>query len=101
MLTTYGSNWKWPNINGLHDFRGKICHTADYDTSIDLDGKTVAVIGIGSSGIQITSTIAAQTKQMYTWVRSPTWITAGFAQNHAGPNGANFECEYCAAKLNP
>jgi cation diffusion facilitator CzcD-associated flavoprotein CzcO len=87
------SNWKWPEIQGLHDFKGKLCHTADYDTSIVLDQKRVAVIGVGSSGIQLTAKIAAQVGHLYTWVRSPTWITAGFAQNHAGPNGANFECK--------
>ncbi|KAG0652128.1 sterigmatocystin biosynthesis monooxygenase stcW [Hyphodiscus hymeniophilus] len=87
------SNWKWPEIQGLHGFKGKLCHTANYDTSIDLDQKRAAVIGVGSSGIQLTSKIATQVGHLYTWVRSPTWITAGFAQNHAGPNGANFECK--------
>ena len=49
------------------------------------------MIGVGSSGIQVTANIATQVKQLYTWVRSPTWITAGFAQKYAGPDGANFE----------
>lgn len=93
-LTFLLSNWKWPDIEGLHDFKGKLCHTANYDTKMKLNGKRVAVIGVGSSGIQLTSNIAAEVGQLYTWVRSPTWITAGFAQNHAGPNGANFECGY-------
>lgn len=87
------SDWKWPDIPGLHSFEGKLCHTASYDTSIDLEGKRVAVIGMGSSGIQVTSEIAGKVSQLYTWIRSPTWITAGFAQNWAGPNGANFECK--------
>lgn len=30
---------------------------------------------------------------LYTWVRSPTWITAGFAQEFAGKDGKNFYCE--------
>lgn len=56
-----------------------------------LENKRVAVIGVGSSGIQVTANIASKVKQLYTWVRSPTWITAGFAQKYAGPNGSNFE----------
>jgi cation diffusion facilitator CzcD-associated flavoprotein CzcO len=48
-------------------------------------------MGMGSSGIQIVSKIAGQVKKLYTWIRSPTWITAGFAMKFAGPNGANFE----------
>lgn len=86
------SNWKWPDIEGLHSFKGKLVHSANYDTTIDLNAKRVAVIGIGSSGIQITSNIASKVKQLYTWVKSPTWITAGFAQKFAGPNGGNFHC---------
>ncbi|KAI1613510.1 FAD/NAD-P-binding domain-containing protein [Exophiala viscosa] len=84
------NNWKWPDIDGLHSFQGKICHTANYDTSIDLHGKRVAVIGVGSSGIQVTATIAPQVGHLYTWIRSPTWVTAGFAQKFAGPDGGNF-----------
>lgn len=87
------SNWKWPEIEGLHDFEGVLCHTAKYPSGTVLDGKRVAVIGVGSSGIQVTSNIASKVKQLYTWVRSPTWITAGFAQKYAGPNGENFECQ--------
>jgi cation diffusion facilitator CzcD-associated flavoprotein CzcO len=48
---------------------------------------------MGSSGIQVTSEIASRVGHLYTWIRSPTWITAGFAQDWAGPDGANFECE--------
>jgi cation diffusion facilitator CzcD-associated flavoprotein CzcO len=70
-----------------------LCHTATFDPELKLDGKRVAVIGIGSSGIQLTATIASQVEKLYTWVRSPTWVTAGFAQKFAGPNGTNFECK--------
>ncbi|KAK5274800.1 hypothetical protein LTR99_004490 [Exophiala xenobiotica] len=84
------NNWKWPEIRGLHSFKGVLQHSARYDPSTDLNGKRVAVIGIGSSGIQIISKIASQVKQLYAWVKSPTWITAGFAQRFAGPNGGNF-----------
>ncbi|KAJ5964122.1 uncharacterized protein N7479_003998 [Penicillium vulpinum] len=85
------NNWKWPDIEGLHSFKGLLQHSAHYDESIDLTGKRVAVIGIGSSGVQLISSIAPTVEKLYTWIRSPTWITAGFAQKFAGPNGGNFE----------
>ena len=85
------NNWKWPDIKNLHSFQGVLEHTARYTEGRDLTGKRVAVIGIGSSGIQMISKIAPQVKQLYAWVRNPTWITAGFAQKFAGENGANFE----------
>ncbi|KAK2762350.1 hypothetical protein FQN54_001360 [Arachnomyces sp. PD_36] len=84
------NKWKWPVIEGLHDFKGILCHTARYDPQTELEGRRVAVIGTGSSGIQVTATIASQVSKLYTWIRSPTWVTAGFAQSHAGPNGENF-----------
>jgi cation diffusion facilitator CzcD-associated flavoprotein CzcO len=93
LIVVVCSNWKWPDIKGLHSFKGPLVHSANYDTSLDLKGKRVAVIGIGSSGIQIISKIASQVGQLYSWVRTPTWITAGFAQRFAGPEGANFHCE--------
>ncbi|KIW78333.1 hypothetical protein Z517_08168 [Fonsecaea pedrosoi CBS 271.37] len=85
------NNWKWPEIQGLHNFEGILCHTANYPVNTTLDNKRVAVIGVGSSGIQVTANIASKVKKLYTWVRSPTWITAGFAQKYAGPNGENFK----------
>ena len=93
----HSSNWKWPDIKGLHDFEGVLCHTACFPSDLNLDGKRVAVIGVGSSGIQVTSNIASKVERLYTWVRSPTWITAGFAQKYAGPDGGNFAC-MCLSK---
>lgn len=29
------NNWKWPNIPGLHDFKGKLMHSACWDESYD------------------------------------------------------------------
>ncbi len=86
------SAWVWPKIEGLFDFKGTLCHTAAYDKSIDLDGKRVAVLGIGSSGVQTIPNILNKVSKLYTWIRNPTWITAGFGQKYAGENGANFTC---------
>ncbi|KAJ0306213.1 hypothetical protein COL516b_004667 [Colletotrichum fioriniae] len=47
------NNWKWPDIPGLHDFSGSLLHSADWDENFDWKGKRVAVIGNGSSGVQI------------------------------------------------
>jgi len=47
------SNWRWPDIPGLFTFEGKLLHSAKWDNSYDYNGKVVAVIGNGSSAIQI------------------------------------------------
>lgn len=44
---------KGPEISGLHDFGGKLLHSAHWDESAIYKDKRVAVIGTGSSGIQV------------------------------------------------
>lgn len=68
-------------------------HSASWDEDYDLTGKKVAVIGSGSSGVQIIPNIYSRVEKLYTWIRTPVWITAGFAQKFAGANGANFYCK--------
>jgi cation diffusion facilitator CzcD-associated flavoprotein CzcO len=29
------NEWKWPDIEGLHDFKGKLLHSANWDTDFD------------------------------------------------------------------
>lgn len=85
------NNWKWPDIKGLHSFQGRLTHSANYDESIQLSGRKVAVFGAGSSGVQIIASIQPVVQHLYTWIRSPIWISAGFASRFAGPDGANFK----------
>lgn len=46
------SRWSWPDIEGLKDFKGKLMHSADWDTDDWREGvrdwkdKTVGVIGV-------------------------------------------------------
>ena len=47
------NKWKWPKIEGLHDFQGTLLHSAQWDNSLSLKGKRVALLGAGSSGVQI------------------------------------------------
>ncbi|EXJ65479.1 hypothetical protein A1O7_01820 [Cladophialophora yegresii CBS 114405] len=83
--------WKWPDIQGLHDFKGSLYHTAHFDETADLKGKRVAVIGSGSSGVQTVASIYKDVAELYHWIRSPIWVTAGYGQAYAGENGENFE----------
>lgn len=78
------NSWKWPDIEGLHDFKGKLMHTANFDASIDVHGKRVAVLGAGSSGVQCVSRVSKDASHLYHWIRSPIWVTSGFAQAWAG-----------------
>ena len=65
-------------------------HSAKWDATYDLKGKTVAVIGGGSSAVQIIPSIQPTVSKLYAFLRSPVWITTGFGAKYAGPGGTNF-----------
>ncbi|KAF5010117.1 hypothetical protein FDECE_3703 [Fusarium decemcellulare] len=73
------NNWKWPDIEGLHDFKGELLHTARWDESVDLKDKKVAVIGSGASGIQVVPAIKPIVSKLISFNRSPTWVAPDFA----------------------
>ncbi|KAI9695963.1 MAG: hypothetical protein M1820_008375 [Bogoriella megaspora] len=68
------NNWKWPKIPGLDKFQGHLCHSARWDKGFDYNGKTVAVIGSGSSAIQIIPELQPKVQHLQAFIRSPTWI---------------------------
>ncbi|KAK5192439.1 hypothetical protein LTR99_010433 [Exophiala xenobiotica] len=69
------NNWKFPAIPGLHDFKGQLLHSANWDPSASLEGKTVGLIGNGSSGIQILPAIQPRVKKLVTFLRGTSWIS--------------------------
>jgi cation diffusion facilitator CzcD-associated flavoprotein CzcO len=63
-----------PEIRGLSSFRGKMFHSAEWDDTVGLAGKRVAVIGTGASAIQIVPAIAAEVQSLSVFQRTPPWI---------------------------
>ncbi|KAG7292499.1 hypothetical protein NEMBOFW57_002534 [Staphylotrichum longicolle] len=68
------NNWKWPDVQGLDDFRGSLIHTANWPKDFDHTGKTIAVIGNGSSGIQVLPELQPGAEKLYHIFRTPTWV---------------------------
>lgn len=85
------NSWKYPDIPGLNLYKGKLMHSASWDQDYDLEGKTVAVIGGGSSAVQIIPNIQPKVGKLYAFLRSPVWVTTGFGARYAGPGGSNFK----------
>ena len=44
-----------PEFGGIEEFGGAVFHSARWDHSVPLEGKKIAVIGTGSTAVQITS----------------------------------------------
>ncbi|RAK96856.1 flavin-containing monooxygenase [Aspergillus ibericus CBS 121593] len=85
--TGFLNEWKWPNIPGLHEFQGKLMHSARWDESFDYSDKRVAVVGNGSSGIQIVPGMLPKVTHMDHYVRSRTWIAPSFARSELERRG--------------
>jgi cation diffusion facilitator CzcD-associated flavoprotein CzcO len=65
----------FPNIDGLESFEGDLFHTSEWDHSVDLRGKKVAVVGTGASAIQVVPSIAPEVESLTVFQRTPPWIT--------------------------
>ncbi|MHB1208483.1 MAG: flavin-containing monooxygenase [Acidimicrobiales bacterium] len=63
-----------PEISGVDTFTGPIMHTARWDSSIDLAGKRVAVIGTGASAVQTVPQIAPIVAHLDVFQRTPSWV---------------------------
>ncbi|NRQ38038.1 NAD(P)/FAD-dependent oxidoreductase [Nonomuraea sp. NN258] len=65
---------KFPEISGRETFAGPTFHSAEWDHSVDLTGKRVAVIGTGASAVQFVPQVAPQAAQLTLFQRTPPWI---------------------------
>ncbi len=64
----------WPSIDGVESFAGPRFHTAEWDHTVDLVGKRVAVIGTGASAIQVVPELATIAGHLTVFQRSAPWI---------------------------
>jgi 4-hydroxyacetophenone monooxygenase len=70
------ANPKFVDFPGAEDFRGPIVHPTQWGRmDLDLTGKRVAVIGNGSTGVQLLAPVAQAAGQVYVFQRTPQWIS--------------------------
>lgn len=62
-----------PRIPGLDAFPGPVVHTARW-TDVDTAGRRVAVIGTGSTGVQVFSALQPTAAHITHFVRTPQWV---------------------------
>ncbi|KAE8141862.1 hypothetical protein BDV38DRAFT_295692 [Aspergillus pseudotamarii] len=82
------NNFKWPDVQGIEKFKGKVMHTArwpkDYQSE-QWKQERVAVIGSGASSIQTVPSMQPHVKHMDVFVRTGIWfvdIADNYGQNH-------------------
>ena len=62
------------DLDGVEDFAGTILRPNAWDDSYDTRGKRIAVIGTGSSGVQITAALSAEAADLDVYQRTPAWV---------------------------
>ncbi|KAL4814647.1 hypothetical protein BDW67DRAFT_192052 [Aspergillus spinulosporus] len=70
--------WKLPDYPGINTFRGPLFHSSNWDHSVDLKGKRVALIGNGASGLQVLPSIQPIAAHVDHYARNRTWIADSF-----------------------
>jgi cation diffusion facilitator CzcD-associated flavoprotein CzcO len=65
---------RYPDWPGYDDFKGSKLHAAAYDTNVELKGQRVAVVGAGSSAVQIVAAVAPIADKLYVYQREPGWV---------------------------
>ena len=63
-----------PDIPGLGKFEGTVVHTARWDDGIDTTGARVAVVGTGSTGVQVVSVLQPGAATLDHYARSAQWM---------------------------
>jgi 4-hydroxyacetophenone monooxygenase len=65
---------KQPDIPGVEDFRGRVLHPTQWTQDLDARGKRVAVVGNGSTGVQLLAPVAVEAEHVTVFQRTPQWI---------------------------
>ena len=74
MATGCISTAQIPKIPGLEHFNGEVYHTGNWPhKEIDFSSKRIAVVGVGSSGIQSIPVLAEQARHLTVFQRTPNF----------------------------
>lgn len=66
---------KLPDIPGIKSYKGKMFHTTAWDHEFDYSGKRVALIGTGSTGLQLARGVAEKAGHLTVFQRTASWVT--------------------------
>ena len=94
LITAVGclSSANHPQIDGLENFKGDTYHTGEWPhDGVDFTGKSVVVIGTGSTGIQAIPVIAQDAKQLTVLQRTPNFSVPA----HNRPLDGDFHAKFC------
>lgn len=83
-----------PRIEGIDSFEGQAFHTYYWPhEQVPFDGRRVAVVGTGATGVQVISAIADKVGELTVFQRRPNWC----APLHNGPIDADTQAKIKAS----
>ena len=74
LSTGYLCQPRTPDIPGIDTFAGRIVHAAQWDDSCSLQGRKAAIIGTGSTGVQLVPALAEDVSELTVYQRTPIWV---------------------------
>jgi cation diffusion facilitator CzcD-associated flavoprotein CzcO len=63
-----------PDIPGLESFGGAKFHSSRWDTSVELAGKRIGLVGTGSSATQIVAALSGKVERLSVFQRTAQWV---------------------------
>jgi cation diffusion facilitator CzcD-associated flavoprotein CzcO len=63
-----------PFATADHQFPGTVCHTASWPDGLTMDDRSVAVVGTGSSAVQIVEAAVATARDVTIYQLEPNWL---------------------------
>ena len=76
--TGFLSQPRTPDIPGIDTFTGRIVHTARWDDSYSFNGRRAAIIGTGSTAVQVIPELAKEVCELTVYQRTPIWVMPKF-----------------------
>jgi 4-hydroxyacetophenone monooxygenase len=64
----------FPKVDKIESFSGPVIHSANWEHSVDLNGKKVVLVGTGCSGVQVATAIADTAGELVIVQRQPEHI---------------------------
>ncbi|MET4427331.1 NAD(P)/FAD-dependent oxidoreductase [Mycolicibacterium sp. 624] len=65
---------KPPFVREEHDFSGPICHTSEWREDLDMAGKSVGILGTGSSAVQVVTEAEKVASAVTVFQIEPNWM---------------------------
>lgn len=84
-----------PDVPGFDTFAGEVVHTSRWpDGGVEFAGRRVAVIGTGSSGVQLITTIAPEVASLAVFQRTPNWVVPTGARELSAQDRAALKADF-------